>query len=51
MAADVKGVAGEVDALGKETRRRLSAIEGEGPCASGKRPNGPSRRNPTCLES
>ena len=29
LAADVKGVAGEVDALGKETRRRLSAIEGE----------------------
>ena len=29
VAADVKGVAGEVDALGKETRRRLSAIEGE----------------------
>ena len=29
LAAEVKGVAGEVEALGKETRRRLSAIEGE----------------------
>ena len=29
MAAEVKGVAGEVETLGKEARRRLSAIEGE----------------------
>ena len=28
LAGEVKGVAGEVDALGKETRRRLLAIEG-----------------------
>ena len=29
MAGEVKGVAGEVETLGKEARRRLSAIEGE----------------------
>ena len=29
MAGEVEGVAGEVEALGKEARRRLSAIEGE----------------------
>ena len=29
LAGEVKGVAGEVETLGKEARRRLSAIEGE----------------------